>query len=128
MCVFFFFSSRRRHTRCALVTGVQTCALPITSRSRSIVAASLIPLEVWTYGAARRDLGDGSRRTTNLGRNVVDEPHPWEGAAVAHSGGAGARRALRRGLRQLRRSEAHPSELQSLMRNTYADCSLKKEK
>src|SRR3546814_9440757 len=31
-CIFlflFFFSSRRRHTRCALVTGVQTCALPI---------------------------------------------------------------------------------------------------
>src|SRR3546814_5716998 len=27
----FFFSSRRRHTRCALVTGVQTCALPISS-------------------------------------------------------------------------------------------------
>src|SRR3546814_6910730 len=25
----FVFSSRRRHTRCALVTGVQTCALPI---------------------------------------------------------------------------------------------------
>src|SRR3546814_8697972 len=32
----FFFSSRRRHTRCALVTGVQTCALPI---SRSDVAS-----------------------------------------------------------------------------------------
>src|SRR3546814_1464549 len=31
MLVFlFFFSSRRRHTRCALVTGVQTCALPIS--------------------------------------------------------------------------------------------------
>src|SRR3546814_20719 len=34
VCVFllcvFFFSSRRRHTRCALVTGVQTCALPIS--------------------------------------------------------------------------------------------------
>src|SRR3546814_5533310 len=29
LCVIFFFSSRRRHTRCALVTGVQTCALPI---------------------------------------------------------------------------------------------------
>src|SRR3546814_20511859 len=28
----FFFSSRRRHTRCALVTGVQTCALPICFR------------------------------------------------------------------------------------------------
>src|SRR3546814_10500072 len=27
--VLFFFSSRRRHMRCALVTGVQTCALPI---------------------------------------------------------------------------------------------------
>src|SRR3546814_16680557 len=31
MC--FFFSSRRRHTRCALVTGVQTCALPISQSS-----------------------------------------------------------------------------------------------
>src|SRR3546814_11202064 len=29
MLSFFFFSSRRRHTICALVTGVQTCALPI---------------------------------------------------------------------------------------------------
>src|SRR3546814_6346516 len=27
--LYFFFSSRRRHTSCALVTGVQTCALPI---------------------------------------------------------------------------------------------------
>src|SRR3546814_18227400 len=34
MC--FFFSSRRRHTRCALVTGVQTCALPISSRGATI--------------------------------------------------------------------------------------------
>src|SRR3546814_9013474 len=29
----FVFSSRRRHTRCALVTGVQTCALPISEPS-----------------------------------------------------------------------------------------------
>src|SRR3546814_6826806 len=29
--VYFFFSSGRRHTRCALVTGVQTCALPISA-------------------------------------------------------------------------------------------------
>src|SRR3546814_10581079 len=29
LVLWFFFSSRRRHTRCALVTGVQTCALPI---------------------------------------------------------------------------------------------------
>src|SRR3546814_20319757 len=35
VCVYvcFFFSSRRRHTRCALVTGVQTCALPIYNQS-----------------------------------------------------------------------------------------------
>src|SRR3546814_16273600 len=34
--MFFFFSSRRRHTRCALVTGVQTCALPISCCSKSL--------------------------------------------------------------------------------------------
>src|SRR3546814_19595710 len=39
--VFFFFSSRRRHTRCALVTGVQTCALPI---SRSLLGRHGAPL------------------------------------------------------------------------------------
>src|SRR3546814_8403442 len=32
LLLFFFFSSRRRHTSCALVTGVQTCALPISVR------------------------------------------------------------------------------------------------
>src|SRR3546814_5043171 len=37
LCVMlcFFFSSRRRHTRCALVTGVQTCALPISRNDRA---------------------------------------------------------------------------------------------
>src|SRR3546814_2068100 len=33
----FFFSSRRRHTRCALVTGVQTCALPILGTTVGII-------------------------------------------------------------------------------------------
>src|SRR3546814_4260663 len=33
----FFFSSRRRHTRCALVTGVQTCALPILANGPCIL-------------------------------------------------------------------------------------------
>src|SRR3546814_2467064 len=33
--MYFFFSSRRRHTRCALVTGVQTCALPISARFKT---------------------------------------------------------------------------------------------
>src|SRR3546814_14915847 len=42
----FFFSSRRRHTRCALVTGVQTCALPIwLLRSRRTSASAARP---WT--------------------------------------------------------------------------------
>src|SRR3546814_13164415 len=49
MCivVVFFFSSRRRHTRCALVTGVQTCALPIcamnagTSIAANVAASPL---------------------------------------------------------------------------------------
>src|SRR3546814_10290196 len=36
MC--FFFSSRRRHTRCALVSGVQTCALPILAETRTSFA------------------------------------------------------------------------------------------
>src|SRR3546814_1944945 len=50
VCLFFslflfFFSSRRRHTRCALVTGVQTCALPIYPRSQGGPHASSTPRE-----------------------------------------------------------------------------------
>src|SRR3546814_17178715 len=41
----FFFSSRRRHTRCALVTGVQTCALPIL-----VVNATVSGLKPGSYG------------------------------------------------------------------------------
>src|SRR3546814_12921604 len=40
MVYFFFFSSRRRHTRCALVTGVQTCALPILKAAAARASAS----------------------------------------------------------------------------------------
>src|SRR3546814_6281119 len=42
----FFFSSRRRHTRCALVTGVQTCSLPI-------FVQQLKPLDAETISADR---------------------------------------------------------------------------
>src|SRR3546814_10286847 len=42
LSVFFFFSSRRRHTRCALVTGVQTCALPISHHRVRIVGGDLV--------------------------------------------------------------------------------------
>src|SRR3546814_6654035 len=38
----FLFSSRRRHTRCALVTGVQTCALPICEQCVRCVATATI--------------------------------------------------------------------------------------
>src|SRR3546814_8682280 len=41
----FFFSSRRRHTRCALVTGVQTCALPISLWSQKQAIAYEVALE-----------------------------------------------------------------------------------
>src|SRR3546814_17993068 len=62
MCVFFmylflfifFFSSRRRHTRCALVTGVQTCALPIFHQAK-------LPSSPPVPDAALRDLVDTLR-------------------------------------------------------------------
>src|SRR3546814_4184334 len=50
----FFFSSRRRHTRCALVTGVQTCALPISVRK------------------------DGSVEVEDEGRGIPVDMHPVE--------------------------------------------------
>src|SRR3546814_17270442 len=57
--MFFFFSSRRRHTRCALVTGVQTCALPIYRSLRPRIA--VIVLHKTGVGAqfhpARFDIG-----------------------------------------------------------------------
>src|SRR3546814_4458498 len=42
--MFFFFSSRRRHTRCALVTGVQTCALPISPLQPGDCTSAIDPL------------------------------------------------------------------------------------
>src|SRR3546814_7176244 len=51
----FFFSSRRRHTRCALVTGVQTCALPI------LVGEVEKALAVKLVGARFGDRGDRDR-------------------------------------------------------------------
>src|SRR3546814_4075711 len=58
-CVtYFFFSSRRRHTRCALVTGVQTCALPIcTAWSVSIGSGGgygFVPVVVGDRSEERR--------------------------------------------------------------------------
>src|SRR3546814_10740288 len=46
MCcaIVFFFSSRRRHTRCALVTGVQPCALPILNSGIYVCSRVLVAL------------------------------------------------------------------------------------
>src|SRR3546814_7845573 len=44
LCVYLLclFSSRRRHTRCALVTGVQTCALPISLYITALATAPIL--------------------------------------------------------------------------------------
>src|SRR3546814_6936142 len=95
--VVFFFSSRRRHTRCALVTGVQTCALPI-SVSRFV--------GLWLQPA-------GLSRTFR-------EHHPPNRFAAGRIVGSSRRAG---------RSEEHTSELQSLMRISYAVfCLTKKNK
>src|SRR3546814_20409603 len=74
--MFFFFSSRRRHTRCALVTGVQTCALPICGST-------------WTPNPTRRPAATRPRRRSAPGR----------GAPACHPAGcAGARTSVDEGL------------------------------
>src|SRR3546814_1387841 len=128
--VFFFFSSRRRHTRCALVTGVQTCALPISSfstrRASPVRAlngggwASRSAIGSRTSGAAGskdHELKGGDclcRRTRLETRNfqsslIMERVPPWRPNAL------------------FRRSEEHTSELQSLMRISYAVFCLKKK-
>src|SRR3546814_10343470 len=49
---FFFFSSRRRHTRCALVTGVQTCALPICNFWRILLCILCVMVPLWLLKGA----------------------------------------------------------------------------
>src|SRR3546814_10183324 len=59
----FFFASRRRHTRCALVTGVQTCALPISQWVEKEIGQSGAGEAEWSadevYLALPRPGGDG---------------------------------------------------------------------
>src|SRR3546814_9656082 len=56
--MYFFFSSRRRHTRCALVTGVQTCALPIYTRAYRVTSALTYENEVWKLTGMKGMFGD----------------------------------------------------------------------
>src|SRR3546814_4179966 len=99
--LFFFFSSRRRHTRCALVTGVQTCALPI------LIAEDLskMKLEVSVDEADVGQIKEGQRASFTV------DAFPGKTFPAA-----------------ITRSEEHTSELQSLMRISYAVFCLKKKK
>src|SRR3546814_5007934 len=57
---FFFFSSRRRHTMCALVTGVQTCALPILYSTYRLLTATILC-----------NMADSERLRLNKNQHVV---------------------------------------------------------
>src|SRR3546814_3275549 len=136
MCACFFFSSRRRHTRCALVTEVQTCALPILGAC-SIGEHDARPVVVREDERAF----DRARRDDDLLRPHLPKPFAWLAGGrhgevigqllgkadpvmwiIAERGGARQKRDVRQ------RSEEHTSELQSLMRISYAGFCLKKKK
>src|SRR3546814_6101284 len=129
-CVCFFFSSRRRHTRCALVTG-QTCALPICSEFISR------DLDLWAY--QRGVILDFSRPGKPTDNTFIEAFNGRLRAEClnAHwflnlADAAEKLEAWRRDYNEQRphgaignkvpaaRSEEHTSELQSLMRISYA--------
>src|SRR3546814_8420160 len=70
MSLYFFFSSRIRHTRCALVTGVQTCALPIW---RKAIVAGEEAEQSPMFG----DIGFASDR--NMRDRLDRSAHLWAG-------------------------------------------------
>src|SRR3546814_10378573 len=126
--LFFFFSSRRRHTRCALVTGVQTCALPIlisppivriSSGQMSIRSAVIGRLP---HGRSHGRFHRAQQRASPCRRPDARRPQVSPGRAARRR--SSHRRASARGSR----SEEHTSELQSLMRISYAGFCLKKKK
>src|SRR3546814_6110161 len=63
----FFFSSRIRHTRCALVTGVQTCALPILAPLGEARA------DWWMLSEVARRWGYGEHFAYDSARDIFDE-------------------------------------------------------
>src|SRR3546814_2963566 len=73
LCYDFFFASRRRHTRCALVTGVQTCALPISVEANERLG----------FKADQRDYGIGAQMLGELGvrtmRLLTNNPRKFIG-------------------------------------------------
>src|SRR3546814_8774983 len=78
--VLLFVSSRRRHTRCALVTGVQTCALPISGLS-----SRPMPGQEWTAACLHRWRMCSGPRTD--GQDVVGRRHVVVSVTVGFSSG-----------------------------------------
>src|SRR3546814_7254506 len=127
--MYFFFSRRRRHTRCALVTGVQTCALPIFVvrletaggvMSRVVFKKVLDPED----SVVEVELAPDSRWLSKDIRVVCSV------VVASTRGDLGTLSPVHPGSRvwtQAWRSEEHTSELQSLMRISYAVCCLKKK-
>src|SRR3546814_4210743 len=118
LCV-FFFSSRRRHTRCALVTGVQTCALPICRGYRSPAPATAPDAP----GRTPCTLQKQNFRYRESKKS--QQKRPTKGPFSSPHIGSGGR--IRTYDLRVMRSEEHTSELQSLMRNSYAVFCLKQK-
>src|SRR3546814_11225718 len=77
--LFFFFSSRRRHTRCALVTGVQTCALPIWLSGRQARCSDAIGRDfgaefAWAYPFRPPDSSENGDHHRRRNRSPPREP------------------------------------------------------
>src|SRR3546814_1930658 len=132
----FFFSSRRRHTRCALVTGVQTCALPISfawgcwRRATAARYARALIRRFAPPSPATQEKGclSGVGRL-RAGRRVGPQPLLDRGAiAGAQQGGRACAQLAQVAGSDGVRSEEHTSELQSLMRISYAVFCLQKKK
>src|SRR3546814_2822465 len=125
--MFFFFSSRRRHTRCALVTGVQTCALPI-------LRATAIAEAFRAEGKKVLLIMDSLTRVAHAGREIglaLGEPASARGyppSAIAMLPNLIERAGTSVSSGGSIRSEEHTSELQSLMRISYAVFCLQKKK
>src|SRR3546814_7960674 len=118
----FFFSSRRRHTRCALVTGVQTCALPICE---TIMAKAGLD---GRHLACQRHR---SRRGRLRYKVLVESMNSMRSSvwiqSVSFAAAASAAIFASHPVAAEPRSEEHTSELQSLMRISYAVFCLKKK-
>src|SRR3546814_12912778 len=116
----FFFSSRRRHTMCALVTGVQTCALPIYDRDlqpadrragcRAAGAGRPAAAAVRDAGRRRqrhRAAGGQRRRTGGaLAPALGDRKSVVEGKSVAVRVDLGGRRIIKKKKRDTRTAKS----------------------